>query len=75
MEVTPVQILMARAALKMTTQELADAAGLDKQTISRMQTGASVRPGTLARVARVLRERGAEFIESNGKVGVLVPRS
>ena len=65
---------MARTALKMTTQELADASGLDKQTISRMQTGASVREGTLARVAQVLRDRGVEFVESNGKVGVLVPR-
>ena len=71
---------MARAALNLTTVELARVCGLDKQTISRMQSGTGplsnqgIRSVTEDQVVARLRERGIQLlVTDDGKAGVLAP--
>lgn len=61
------QIRAARALLDISQDELASAAGLTKQGISKIEDG-SVQPreGTLADIIRVFSERGVEFTEFLG---------
>ncbi len=53
---------MARAALGISTYELADLAGVSRDTIGRIEAGdASLKPKTIAAVQAVLEARGIEF--------------
>ncbi|MDD4617197.1 MAG: helix-turn-helix domain-containing protein [Alphaproteobacteria bacterium] len=65
--ITGRQIRAARALLDMSQEELAKAAGLTKQAISKIEDG-SVQPreGTLADIRRVFDEKGIEFTENTG---------
>jgi len=58
---------MARAALKMSVRELANAAGVAANTITRFETGKSRGyADTVAKIQKVLEEAGVEFIDENG---------
>ena len=65
--ITGRQIRAARALLDISQDDLANAAGLTKQGISKIEDG-SVQPreGTIADIAKVFEERGIEFTENSG---------
>ena len=65
--ITGRQIRAARALLDISQDELANAAGLTKQGISKIEDG-SVQPrgGTIADIIRVFNERGIDFTENQG---------
>lgn len=72
---TGIQIRMARAALRWTLQDLADAAGVHWATVQRMETddgipGASAR--TVARIQTALYDQGLRFKDQDAKTGPAV---
>jgi transcriptional regulator with XRE-family HTH domain len=67
MPVTSAQVRMARAALNWTVRDLAEASGLHRNTITNIEVGRYAGdPETLARIQRVFRQAGVEFIDENG---------
>jgi transcriptional regulator with XRE-family HTH domain len=67
MAVTSAQVRMARAALNWTVRDLAEAAGLHRNTISNIEVGRfGGDPDTLASIEKVLSAAGVEFIDENG---------
>jgi transcriptional regulator with XRE-family HTH domain len=67
MAVTSAQVRMARAALNWTVRDLAEAAGLHRNTISNIEVGRYLGdPATLETIETVLRSAGVEFIDENG---------
>lgn len=71
-----VQIRMARAALGWSARELADAAGVATNTVSRFEVGGDMRVDTLARLEKVLEKGGVVFIprDAHGGPGVRLKR-
>ena len=66
-----IQCKLARVALGWGVLELANAAHVSTQTITRLERGDQLRPSTIDRIQRVLEEAGIEFIpENGGGVGV-----
>jgi len=63
--VTGIQIKMARAALGWSVRELGQRAGVNPNTITRIEGGADALAGTLQKLEEVLRE-GVDFIDENG---------
>jgi DNA-binding XRE family transcriptional regulator len=65
--ITGRQIRAARALLDISQDDLANAAGLTKQGISKIEDG-SVQPreGTMTDIQRVFRDKGIEFTEDQG---------
>lgn len=65
--ITGRQIRAARALLDISQDDLAIAAGLTKQGISKIEDG-SVQPreGTITDITRVFRDKGVEFTENQG---------
>ena len=57
-----VQLRMARAALRMSTRELAQLAGVDKNTISRCEGGSRVMSDTMEKLEHALARLGIVFI-------------
>jgi transcriptional regulator with XRE-family HTH domain len=58
---------MGRAALNWTVRDLADAAGLHRNTVTNIETGRYVGDlKTLEKIATVLKRAGVEFIDENG---------
>ena len=58
---------MARAALDWTVRDLADAAGLHRNTITNIEVGRyGGDPETLVAIETVLSRAGIEFIDENG---------
>jgi DNA-binding XRE family transcriptional regulator len=58
---------MARAALNWTVRELAEAAGVHRNTITNIEVGRYAgEPKTLEVIEAVLRRAGIEFIDENG---------
>jgi transcriptional regulator with XRE-family HTH domain len=58
---------MARAALDWTVRDLAEAAGLHRNTITNLEIGRYAGDAkTLATIERVLTNAGVEFIHENG---------
>jgi DNA-binding XRE family transcriptional regulator len=67
MAVTSAQVRMARAALNWTVRELADAAGVHRNTITNIEVGRYAGdPETLSSIEAVLKRAGVEFINENG---------
>jgi transcriptional regulator with XRE-family HTH domain len=62
----PVQIRMARAALSWGVRDLAAAAGVTANTITRIENGADTRQSTLVAIQQALEAAGIEFIPENG---------
>ncbi|MEO1020130.1 MAG: helix-turn-helix transcriptional regulator [Pseudomonadota bacterium] len=61
-----VQIRMARAALGWGVRELATAAGVQPNTVSRYENGDVAKTTTVEALQRVLEAAGVEFITENG---------
>ena len=58
---------MARAALNWTVRDLAEAAGLHRNTVSNLEVGRYAGdPKTLELIERVLTKAGVQFIDENG---------
>jgi transcriptional regulator with XRE-family HTH domain len=58
---------MARGALNWTVRDLAEAAGLHRNTITNIEVGRySGDPETLTTIENVLKRAGVEFIDENG---------
>ena len=71
-----VQIKMARAALGITVRELAAMAGVNKMTVSRLESGREGFQSTLDKLQKALEEAGIIFIpENGGGVGVRLQKS
>ena len=67
MPVTSAQLRMARAALNWTVRDLAEAAGLHRNTITNIEVGRYAGDQkTLEIIEAVLRRAGVEFIDENG---------
>jgi DNA-binding XRE family transcriptional regulator len=67
MPVTSAQLRMARAALNWTVRDLAEAAGLHRNTITNIEVGRYAGDQkTLEAIETVLRKAGVEFIDENG---------
>jgi DNA-binding XRE family transcriptional regulator len=67
MAVTSAQLRMARAALNWTVRDLAEAAGLHRNTITNIEVGRYLGDQkTLETIESVLRKAGVEFIDENG---------
>lgn len=64
--VTGAQIRMARAALKMGVRDLAAAANVSPNTVTRVEGDGSANSSTLAALQRALEAAGVQFIPENG---------
>ncbi|PVE50150.1 XRE family transcriptional regulator [Agrobacterium cavarae] len=66
-----IQCKLARVALNWSVIQLANAAQVSTQTVTRLERGEELRASTLARIRKVLEDGGIEFIpENGGGVGV-----
>lgn len=63
----PVQCRMARVALDMGVRELAEAANVSTQTISRLERGEELKSATLTAIRTALEAAGVIFIQENGE--------
>jgi transcriptional regulator with XRE-family HTH domain len=63
---TPEQSRMARAALNWTIQQLADKAGVGRNSIARFEAGGDARFSTVTHLKKTLEAAGVEFIAENG---------
>jgi transcriptional regulator with XRE-family HTH domain len=63
------QLRMARAALRLSVNELAALAGIGKGTIARIEVGYTAYALTLRRLREVLEEAGVIFIDADGDAG------
>jgi transcriptional regulator with XRE-family HTH domain len=61
-----VQSKMARAAVGWGVRDLAKAAGVAADTISRLERGEEIMPRTLAAIRAALESAGVIFIDQNG---------
>jgi DNA-binding XRE family transcriptional regulator len=67
MAVTSAQVRMARAALGWTVRDLAEAAGLHRNTITNLEVGRYAGDvQTLSIIEKVLTRAGIDFIDENG---------
>lgn len=63
---TPAQCRMARAALELGVRDLAQAARVSTNTITRLEKGEALQPRTVAAIQAALETAGVEFIAENG---------
>ena len=62
---------MARAALRLSVRDVAEASGVTANTISRIENGADAKASTLDAIRRALESAGVVFIaENRGGAGV-----
>ena len=67
MPVTSAQVRMARAALNWTVRDLAEAAGIHRNTVTNIEVGRYAGdPQTLDVIEATLRSAGVIFIDENG---------
>ena len=64
--VTSAQLRAARALLNWTVRDLAERAGVHRNTISRIETGATSEGHAASTLQKTLEEAGVIFIEANG---------
>ena len=67
--IRPIHVRMARAGLELTVRELAERAGVNKNTISRYESGKEIIASSLQRIEQVLQEAGAVFFEADSSFG------
>src|SRR3954464_5031897 len=67
--IRPIHVRMARAGLELTLTELAELAGVNKNTISRYEAGKDIVASSLQRIEQVLQEAGAVFFEADNAYG------
>ncbi|MEW6020062.1 MAG: helix-turn-helix transcriptional regulator [Pseudomonadota bacterium] len=71
--ITPLQLRLARTALRLGIRELADAAGVSPTTVTRFESGrGGVHSGTLASLEAVLEKRGIVFVAADGTGGATI---
>lgn len=63
---TAAQCRMARAALALGVRDLAEAAQVSTNTITRLERGEALQARTVAAIRAALEATGVEFIEENG---------
>lgn len=63
---TPAQCRMARAAIEMGIRELAEAAKVSTNTVTRFERGEPLRERTVDALRAALESAGVEFIAENG---------
>ena len=63
---TPAQCRMARSGLSLGVRELAEAAQVSTNTITRFEKGEELRPRTVEAIRAALEAAGVEFIAENG---------
>ena len=63
---TPAQCRMARAAIELSVRNLAEAAQVSTNTITRFERGDPLKERTVAAIQSALESAGAEFIAENG---------
>ena len=67
MPVTSAQLRMARAALNWTVRDLAQAAGLHRNTVTNIEVGRYTGdPKSLELLEAILKKAGIDFIDENG---------
>jgi transcriptional regulator with XRE-family HTH domain len=62
----PIQCRLARTALSWGVLDLAKAAGVSPDTVSRFERGEELRESTLAKLRTACEKAGVEFIAENG---------
>jgi DNA-binding XRE family transcriptional regulator len=67
------QCRMARAALGWALDDLAKAAGINKRTIMRHESGETVMPENVTKLRQSLESEGVVFIERGAYLGGVVP--
>ncbi|MGO7271038.1 helix-turn-helix domain-containing protein [Rhizobium ruizarguesonis] len=68
----PEQSRMARAALQLGVRDIAEAAKVSTQTISRLEKGEELRERTVEDIKRAYEVAGARFVEDGDWVGAMV---
>ncbi|MCH4548263.1 helix-turn-helix domain-containing protein [Rhizobium changzhiense] len=68
----PEQSRMARAALQLGIRDIAEAAKVSTQTISRLEKGEELRERTVEDIKRAYEGAGARFVEDGDWVGAMV---
>ena len=63
---TPAQCRMARAGLGLGVRELADAAKVSTNTVTRFEKGEPLKERTVDAIRAALESAGVQFIEENG---------
>lgn len=63
---TPAQCRMARSGLSLGVRELAEAAGVSTNTVTRFEKGEVLKPRTVEALQSALEAAGVEFIPENG---------
>lgn len=65
--ITPLQLRLARTALKLGVRDLAQAADVSPTTVTRFESGrGGVHSGTLASLEAALESRGVVFVAADG---------
>ncbi|WP_217991861.1 helix-turn-helix domain-containing protein [Rhodobacter maris] len=64
---TPAQCRMARSGLGIGVRELAEAAGVSTNTITRLEKGEPLKARTIEAIQSALEAAGVEFIPENGE--------
>jgi transcriptional regulator with XRE-family HTH domain len=63
---TPAQCRMARAALNIGVRELAEAAKVSTNTVTRLEAGEVLKARTVEAMQRALEAAGVEFLNGSG---------
>jgi transcriptional regulator with XRE-family HTH domain len=71
---TPEQCRMARAALNMSAADLASVAGVGYATVARFETGAIVKPESVAAMRSALEKAGIHFWDKGPFAGAVQRR-
>ena len=61
------QARMARAALKLSVRDVASAAKVSPNTVTRLEAGLTVNASTIAAIRAALESAGVIFVEENGE--------
>lgn len=69
----PTQSRMARAALKWSLSDLADAAGVGRATAARFELGEAVAPASIAAMRSAYEASGVSFVEAGKYAGAVHP--
>ena len=72
--ILPVQCRMARAAVGLGVRELAAAAKVSIDTVTRFERGDELKERTIEALQRALEAAGVQFIDDGGGPGVRIPK-
>ena len=72
--ITPEALRAARGLLNWGVRDLGREAGVAWTTVSQFENGRSLRKSTAAKLAKALKARGVELINSEGLIGAVMVR-